>query len=156
MNLTNLSQFIAFSKMFACGLAIGFVYDICMTFFRGQRMGKNLSDIIFWAAVASLVISSLYAASQFEIRLYLIGGLLLGWAFYALLLSRLMGYFLAPIKILCDTISNFFGIGAKKAKKQIVRVAELQKKNVEHYNKYAKYIFRKKSHAKDQENSADQ
>jgi spore cortex biosynthesis protein YabQ len=144
VNLTNLNQLAAFMKMALCGLSVGFVYDVCVTFLRGKKNKTAFSDILFWLVCAGLALSSLYYANQLELRLYLALGLLFGWGVYALALSRLMAYFFAPLKQLFDAVGLLFLHLAKKVKKMTQRAASLLKKADRHYNMYAKYIFGKK------------
>ncbi|MCL1802608.1 MAG: spore cortex biosynthesis protein YabQ [Eubacteriaceae bacterium] len=148
MQSTNLIQLAAFSKVFACGVSIGFFYDACTVFLMGKRHSA-LSDIIFWIISACLVSSSLYYATQFSLRLYLLLGFLLGWGLYALLLTRIMAYFFNPLKDYIIELGRVFGILAEKSKKLLAKPAMLLKKGMSHYNKYAKYIFRKKPNAEE-------
>ncbi len=93
MLFDSAGQSAAFLLMLACGLKIGLAYDFLRLLRRLFRPGLILTltlDLLFGAATAGLLIASLLAALDGELRLYALMGALAGFLLYGATLSRLL------------------------------------------------------------------
>ena len=84
---TNSVQLIAFLEMFYAGVLIGLCYDIIQYAFYAVFKRRLFSDILFWLITAIIALASMFKATQLDVRIYLICGILTGWGLYFLIVS---------------------------------------------------------------------
>jgi spore cortex biosynthesis protein YabQ len=147
-NVSNGVQLAAFLRMFASGAAIGFLYDLCAVLLRDKDGRRALSDTVFWIACGAVCIAAFFYANRFELRLYLVLGLLSGWFVYFLLLGSLMRALMAPLHTLTVLIGELFHSVFSKIKKSLKPMLVFPKSMKTQYTRYKKYVFSRKTNEK--------
>ncbi len=91
------AQLYAFGIILLAGLSIGLLVDfyrVLRGFLRPGLVSTAILDLIFWALLTPILIIYLLLANWGQLRAYVVIGLLLGFLFYRLLISRAVVAFL--------------------------------------------------------------
>lgn len=165
MGKDNLIHLFTFIQMIYGGLAVGLCYDIVDFIFYEVTKKRHLSDAVFWICTLMISATVFFYAADFTLRLYLLTGLILGWAIYFLLISPLIQFIFDIIstliektaKILFKPFQTVYKIGAKKFAHQIIfikrgakTIINLPKSTKKIYNKYSKYFMGRRRNDDDQ------
>ena len=85
------AQLYAFGIILLAGLSMGMmvdVYRVLRGILRPGLVSTAILDLIFWALLTPILIIYLLLANWGELRAYVVIGLVLGFAFYRLTMSR--------------------------------------------------------------------
>ncbi|NLJ75506.1 MAG: hypothetical protein GX331_11035 [Firmicutes bacterium] len=85
------AQLYAFSIVILAGVSLGFLFDVYRVIrgiLRPGIISTALLDLFFWALLAPILAVYLLLANWGELRGYVLIGLILGFLFYRLILSR--------------------------------------------------------------------
>jgi hypothetical protein len=106
---TNSFQFLAFLQMLYVGALIGLIYDVTQYALAGVLKNSVFADLLFWIGAVAVTLGAMFRAANLSVRLYLIGGIIAGWALYALAISPLF-------RKICDVLREALARHAAKSK----------------------------------------
>ena len=89
--VTLSAQLYAFSIVLLAGISLGFlvdVYRVIRGIVRPGIISTALLDLLFWAVLTPIMAAYLLLANWGELRGYVVIGLILGFMFYRLIMSR--------------------------------------------------------------------
>lgn len=115
--ISNLGQSTAFLWAMMLGGGLSVVYDLFRLdrlIFKRSVLSVALADILFFIISSISVFCLLLITTNGQIRAFILGGVLLGFLFFRLTLSKLMDWLLKPIKKAVNFIRKKYNLFIEK------------------------------------------
>ncbi|MPN44777.1 hypothetical protein SDC9_192342 [bioreactor metagenome] len=128
----------AFLQMLYVGALIGLFYDITQYALIAVFKNNIIWDLVFWTAATAAILSAMFRATDLSVRLYLICGIIVGWALYYLTISPL---FRKIFDLLAEKISKRAAKSLTAARADYNRFLVKNKRTIGKINLTVKKLF---------------